>query len=307
MSEDARQTWPVTDESWKALQGAYDLHVHVAPDIIERRIDDLDLAQEFLARGMNGFVLKSHYVPTADRAKVVSKAIKGIAAYGAIALNHSVGGLNPLAIEIAGRSGCKVVWLPTVDAANETAGRLDSTVQNPPFWAKIQRELAAIRIAPPPISVLNDSGTISGTTRTCLELIAKHDMAVATGHLSREEIRKLVPAARDSKVRKIIITHAEFPSQDFSAEEQVDLAAEGALIEHCFTTMFTGKKSWDTVIENIRKVGVEHSILSTDSGQKGNPPVSECFAMFVQRLLDAQFSIDQIQRMVAINTRSLLE
>src|SRR5262247_4164582 len=112
-----------TDEAWKAIEGAFDLQVHVAPDVIARRTDDVDLAKDFLARGLRGFVLKSHYLPTAERAKVVTRAVPGIEAYGAIALNHSIGGLNPVAVEIAGRSGNKIVWFPTVDAANETAGR----------------------------------------------------------------------------------------------------------------------------------------------------------------------------------------
>src|SRR5450631_2096991 len=76
---------PVSDQAWEAIRGGYDLQVHVAPDVIVRRIDDIDLAKEFLARGLRGFVLKSHYVPTAERAKVVSKAVPGVAAYGALA------------------------------------------------------------------------------------------------------------------------------------------------------------------------------------------------------------------------------
>src|SRR6202451_4926900 len=144
--EGGAKVTPVTNSAWKCLQGAYDMQVHVAPDVIERRVDDLDLAKEFLARGLKGFVLKSHYFPTAERAKVVSKAVPGIAAYGTIALNHSVGGLNPVAVEIAGRSGNKIVWMPTVDAANETAGRSDGPSDKLPFWAKIQRELSAIGI-----------------------------------------------------------------------------------------------------------------------------------------------------------------
>src|SRR5579871_4667428 len=151
----------ISDAAWEALQGAYDLQVHVAPDVVPRRIDDLDLAKEFLAHGLKGFALKSHYIPTAERAKVVTKAVPGIAAYGAITLNHSVGGLNPVAIEIAGRSGNKIVWFPTVDAANETAGRLDGPNTKLPFWAKIQRELAATGISPPPLSVLDESGKIT--------------------------------------------------------------------------------------------------------------------------------------------------
>ena len=51
----------ILDTAWEALQDAYDLQVHVAPDVIARRIDDLDLAKEFLAMGPRGFVLKSHY------------------------------------------------------------------------------------------------------------------------------------------------------------------------------------------------------------------------------------------------------
>src|SRR5207237_4166739 len=136
-----------------------------------RRIDYIDLAPEFLAAGLRGFVLKSHYVPTAERAKVVSKAVPGISAFGAITLNHAVGGLNPVAVEIAGRSGCKIVWMPTVDAENETAGRLDGGSTKLPFWAKIQRELAAEGISPPPLTVMDQRGELVDARRRCLEPI----------------------------------------------------------------------------------------------------------------------------------------
>lgn len=297
----------VTDAAWKALEGALDLQVHVAPDVIERRIDDVDLAREFLARGLRGFVLKSHYIPTAERAKVVSKAVPGVAAYGAIALNHSVGGLNPVAVEIAGRSGTKIVWMPTVDAANETAGRVDGPGTKLPFWAKIQRELAATGISPAPLSVLDASGDLTDATRRCMEIIAKHDMILATGHLGRPEIFALVGAARPMGVRKVVVTHAEFPSQNLSAEEQHELAGMGAFVEHCFTTMYTGKAPWDGVFESIRRAGAERCILSTDLGQTINPPVADGFAMFAQRLLDASFSAAQIRRMAVENPAALVE
>src|SRR5215468_5758764 len=255
---------PVSENAWEAIQGAYDLQVHVAPDVIERRTDDIDLAKDFLARGLRGFVLKSHYIPTAERAQVVARAVRGIEAYGAIALNHSVGGLNPVAIEIAGRSGNKIVWMPTVDAANETAGRLDGGSEKLPFWAKIQREIAAAGITRPPMSVLDGEGKISGETAQCLELIAKYDMILATGHLGRHEIFPLVKKARSLGVKRIVITHAEFPSQNLSGEEQAELANSGAIVEHCFTTYHTNKATWDSVFANIRKGGVERAMISSD-------------------------------------------
>ena len=297
----------ISDAAWESIRGAFDLQVHVAPDVIERRTDDIDLAKDFLAHGLRGFVLKSHYIPTAERAQVVGKAVPGIEAYGAIALNHSVGGLNPVAIEIAGRSGNKIVWMPTVDAANETAGRLDGGNEKLPFWAKIQREIAAAGITRPPMTVLDENGKISGEARQCLELIAKYNMILATGHLGRHEIFPLVREARALGVTRIVITHAEFPSQNLSGDEQAELADLGAIIEHCFTTYHTNKAPWEAVFANIRRTGVERSMLSTDLGQKTNPPVAEGYAMFAERLLNAGFTASEINRMAATIPGSLIE
>jgi len=296
----------VTDAAWKVIEGGYDLQVHVAPDVIARRIDDLDLAKEFLARKLKGFVLKSHYAPTYERAKVVTKASPGITAFGAITLNHSVGGLNPVALEIAGRSGNKIVWMPTVDAENETAGRTDGPTEKLPFWAKIQRELSATGIAPPPLTVLGGDGRINAATRRCLELIGKHDMILATGHLGKKEIHALVKTSKEMGLKRVLVTHAEFPSQNLTAAEQVELADLGAMIEHCFTTMYTNKAPWEAYFDSVRKVGPERVVLSTDLGQTINPPVSEGFAMFAQRMLDAGFRREEVRQMCVTNPTALI-
>ncbi len=297
----------VSDAAWKSLQGAYDLQLHVAPDVIERRIDDIDCAKEFLAHGLQGFVLKSHYIQTGERAQVVTKAVPGIEAYGAVTLNHSVGGLNPVAVEIAGRSGCRIVWMPTVDAANETAGRLDGGNAKLPFWAKIQRELAADGIAPPPLTVLDENGDINDATRRCLDRIAKHNMILATGHLGRHEIFPLVKQARTQGLKRVVVTHAEFPSQNLTGDEQFELTEMGAFIEHCFTTTHTAKATWEQTFANIRRSGVNRTVISTDLGQTINPPVALGFAMFAQRFLDAGFTMEEIRRMAVTNPSNLVE
>ena len=168
-----------------------------------------------------------------------------------------------------------------------------------PFWAKIQREIAAAGITRPPMTVLDDKGEISEETCQCLELIAKHDMILATGHLGRHEIFPLVKRARALGVERLVITHAEFPSQNLTGDEQAELADLGAIIEHCFTTYHTNKAPWEAVYANIRRVGIERTMLSTDLGQKTNPPVADGFAMFAQRLLDAEFTATEINRMAA--------
>ena len=301
------ETVPISSAAWKALEGAYDLQVHVGPDVIARRIDDLDCAKEFLARGLKGFVLKSHYMQTGERAQVVTKAVPGSRVYGALTLNHSVGGFNPVAVELAGRTGCKIVWMPTVDAKNETAGRLDGGSAKLPFWAKIQRELAADGISPPPLSAIDESGRLIEAARRCLERIAKHNMILATGHLGRPEIFALVRVAQEMGLKKVVVTHAEFPSQGLTGDEQKELADMGAIIEHCFTTTYTGKAPWETAFANIRKAGVSRAVIATDLGQTINPPVAEGFAMFAQRLLDAGFSAAEVHTMAVTNPTRLVE
>ena len=304
MTNDSPQ---ISDAAWKALENAYDLQVHVGPDVIARRIDDIDCAREFLQHGMKGFVLKSHYIQTGERAQVVTKAVPGSKVFGAITLNHSVGGLNPVAVELAGRTGCKIVWMPTVDAANETAGHLDGGSEKLPFWAAIQRELAAEGISPPPLSVIDESGNLVAAARRCLERIAKHNMILATGHLGRREIFALVRTAKDMGLKKVLVTHAEFPSQSLTGAEQKELVDMGALIEHCFTTTYTRKAPWETAFANIRQSGVSRTVISTDLGQTINPPVAEGFAMFAQRLLDAGFSTDEVRTMAVTNPTWLVE
>ncbi len=123
------------------LRGAYDTHLHVAPDVVERKIDDVSLAHRFLELGMAGFTLKSHYGSTAERAKVVTAAVPGIDVRGAISLNRGVGGLNLLALEVAAREGARTVWLPTVDSVNESHERDLPARAKPPVWVKLQLEL----------------------------------------------------------------------------------------------------------------------------------------------------------------------
>jgi hypothetical protein len=200
-----------------------------------------------------------------------------------------------------------MVWMPTVDAENETAGRLDGGSEKLPFWAKIQRELAAEGISPPPLNAVDASGKVVEPARRCLERIAKHNMILATGHLGRREIFGLVRAAREIGVKKVLVTHAEFPSQSLTGDEQKELADLGAIIEHCFTTTYTNKAPWETAFANIRKTGVSRTLISTDLGQTINPPVAEGFAMFAQRLLDAGFSADEVRTMAVTNPTRLIE
>jgi sugar phosphate isomerase/epimerase len=289
------------------VRGAYDTHIHIEPDVMKRRIDDLSLARRCLDVGLAGFVLKSHYAPTAERAALARRAVPGVDVRGAITLNASVGGMNPVAVEIAARSGATVVWLPTVDSANQRASHArDPEGARPPMWAALQAELRERGIAADPVPVTGPDGRVTSELRQVLDLVAEHGMVLATGHLSDQEIMTVVAAAREAGVERIVVTHPEFTSQRVPADAQRELAERGALLERCFTTPHTGKVSWDEVFAHIRAAGPESSVISSDLGQPFNPPVEDGIALMADRLLAAGFSDKDITVMTVRNTRWLM-
>lgn len=290
------------------VAGAYDTHVHVAPDVVARSTDDLSLAVRFRELGLGGFVLKSHYVSTAERAAVVRAAVPGVDVLGAITLNVAVGGMNAVAVEIAARGGARQVWFPTVDSVNQRTSKAQAPAgAKRPMWAALQEELRAEGIDPPPVAVVDENGGVRQDVLDVLKTIAKHDLVLATGHLSAAEILVVVRAAVDNGVRRIIVTHPEFTSQRLTAEQQIELAELGAYMERCFTTPYTGKVAWDEMIDNIRKVGPRHSVLSSDLGQPDNPPVENGLALMADYLLEAGISEADVHTMAVTNSVGLIK
>ena len=151
---------------------------------------------------MAGFVLKSHYTSTAERASVVRAAVPGIEALGAISLNRAVGGMNPLAVEIAAREGARTVWMPTVDSVNESHERDAPPGAKVPVWVRLQLDLREQGLEIEPVPVVDDDGAVLPETREVLAMIARHGMLLATGHLGRDEIFAVVDAALEEGVQR---------------------------------------------------------------------------------------------------------
>jgi len=106
--------------------GAIDMHCHHGPDPHRvRSVDAAEAVREAAELGLAGVVLKSHAYPTGPVAILMQKTVERLRVFGGICCDFEVGGLNPAAVEVALRTGAKIVWMPTVDAENETAGRLD--------------------------------------------------------------------------------------------------------------------------------------------------------------------------------------
>jgi hypothetical protein len=296
---------PTPSERARALvRGAVDYHVHVAPDFVSRRITDIELARRCLETGQAGFGLKSHYSSTAERAQVVAAAVPGVVVLGTITLNRSVGGLNPLAVEVAARQGARIVWFPTVSAVNEQhqvleAGRHEEV----PVWVAFELSLRDAGLACEPVPVVDERGTLLSEAHAVLDVVARNGLVLCTGHLARDEIFRLVEAAAERGIRDVVVTHPEFPSQSISLDDQVELADMAAIMERAFTTPYTGKTAWERVFEATRAVGPERTVWATDLGQNANPPVEDGLALMADAFLAAGFTDEEIRTMAVANTR----
>jgi hypothetical protein len=293
-----------SDRARELVRGGFDTHVHVAPDFAPRRITDLELAQRCLELGLAGFGLKSHYAPTTERAAVVTAAVPGVRALGTITLNHAVGGLNATAVEVAARGGARIVWLPTVSSENEF-GEVEHADPDGkvPVWVRFELDLREAGVRPRPVPVVDGDGAPLPELLEVLAVVARHDLVLATGHLSRDEIFTVVDVAVDAGVNTIVITHPEFPSQRIAPADQQRLAERGALLERTLTTPYTGKCTWEEVFAATRAVGARDTVWSTDLGQRFNPPVEDGLAIMADRFLEAGFTEEEVRIMAVENTR----
>lgn len=235
----------------QTLVGAIDFHAHGDPDGTARNIDVIDLAKAARAAGMRAIVIKNHYEPTASLAYLVRKEVPGIEVFGGISLDLTVGGVNPAAVEwmtkVKGRFG-KVIWLPTFDS--EAQVKLDK--QSRPF-APVTRD-----------------GKILPEVVQVIDLAAKHELVLETGHSAPRESLMIIAEAKRQGVKHVLVTHAMTnPGGSMSLEEMQQAAKLGALLELVYSP-FTDEQLRKEV-EAIRAIGASSFVLSSDLGQPQNP------------------------------------
>jgi len=278
----------VSAEARDLLAGAIDMHVHTAPDQIERWGTDPDVARAARDAGMDGVVIKSHVVPTMDRAAVTNELLGEELLYGGIALNGAVGGLNSEAVTVALNQGARVVWLPTVWNAHH---------------ARIARAepvdvLAGFTVPGPDAELrIEQDGAVTGAVAEIINLVAEHDAVLATGHSSPAAIETVVEAGADAGAT-VVVTHPFFHVVDLPIETQHRLAEMGAVLEFCaFSLQNSPEHSIDRIVDAVDRIGAESCVLATDFGQVDNPPV-EGFARCLDDLLDAGLDRATLEQLV---------
>jgi hypothetical protein len=274
----------------RPLVGAIDFHAHTGPDSMPRAVDSIDLARLAKAEGMRGIVIKNHFVPTASDAYLVRKVVPGIEVFGGIDLNLTVGGMNPAAVEnmakITGHYG-RIVWMTSFDSCAQV--RL----------AKESRPCAAV----------SKDGKLLPETLKVIDVIAKYNLVLETGHNTPEECLMMIRYAKHVGVKHIVVTHAMMAPIHMSIPQMQEAAAMGAYIEFVYNGLVGGYKEFEFAdyARAIKAVGAQHCILGSDMGQVTNPVHTDALKIFYAGLLKSGITQNELDLMSRSNPATLLE
>ena len=271
------------------LRGAVDIHVHANPDKVPRVLDGLEAARFASEKGLRAIVLKSHWDPTAGLALLARKAAPGIDVFGGIDLNLPVGGMNVHAVEhMAQANGGwgRVVWMSTSDAENQVR----SSKADRPF----------VRVS--------EKGELLPETKAVIAAIAKHRLVLASGHVSAAEALLMFEEGRRVGVRAMVATHGMSTPTSLTVEQAKRANALGAFIEFTGDTMQgpNARARVDRIAADIRSIGVEHAIVSSDLGKGGAELPTEGFATLLEALRQKGFTNQELDRIAKDNPARLL-
>jgi Family of unknown function (DUF6282) len=248
---------------------------------------------------MRAVLFKDHYYPTAPIVELIRKryAHLGVEPLGAIVLNNALGGFNAYAVEHALKMGSKVVWMPTVSAANHIREGHNKKL----LVAKSEMR------RPTALSVVNEHGDLRDEVKPILDLVAEHDAVLSCGHLHISEVWPLFEEARRRGCQRLLVNHPTYTVgavlKDFPR-----LLELGVYIEHSIC-MFVDSRFKCFTPEQLKSyidaAGVDRTFFGSDLGQENCPSPVEGFRQIIRLLQRLGYGEEDIRKMVSLNAMRL--
>ena len=178
-----------------------------------RRHTDGEILKIARQVGVETLVLKAHEGSTVERARV-----QGDGAIGGIVLNSPVGGANPDAVSVAAALDGRIVWMPTVSAPAHVAARSSPELS-------VHRE---VRFSEVPIVL---DGRVRDEWHDVIDLVAQHDLVLASGHLAMDEAVAVFELAVARGVKRLLVNHPQLPFLEWRHEHVSRFRQLGARVE----------------------------------------------------------------------------
>lgn len=280
------------------LDGVCDIHIHAAPDVKERTVDELELSRRAKDAGYKAVLFKSNVWSCHDRAYLVQQSLSGFGCYGSLVMNLSFGDkVNVYAVEKALKTSgnlCRCIWMPT---------------QNAVYPPTVEAGHAG-----KPIPVVDASGDVLPEVIRVMELCAEADIIFATGHSSPEESLAMAKKAKEIGMRKFVITHANSRIWRLTHDQIRQAVDLGAWIEYCYLPRLWGP---GTGLPNMERQTAEdfagyvqlvpeRSFVSTDLGSAGMPEPITGMRRCIEEMTVYEISQKIIDLQVRTNPARLL-
>jgi hypothetical protein len=300
----------LTDPS---LVGAIDVHLHVDPDApgtrgVIRALDVFDAAKIAIARGMRGFVFKTHQdTGSASGAYMVRRHVSPtFEIFGRMASNYATGGINVAALEhftqIKG-GWARIYEMPTRDSITATtaprAMEPEALAANRPWMLMMPPDT-------PPFVAVSRNGDLTAEVKHLIGVLAKirtidsnGRMVLATGHATPEEHLLLAREGRRLGLNVLLTHPGDIP-------QLPEVARLGAYIELTASNVYKTEAGRKAGAAFIRKIGAEHIIVSTDCGQTGNVYPTDCLVLAARGLRANGITQREIDLMYKTNPAKLL-
>lgn len=281
---------------------AIDLHVHVGPEIIPRKFTVPTLVANETGK-IAGMALKNHFFSTVPFINEISQP--NLTLVGSVVLNNFVGGINPEAVYAASTLAKRpfVVWFPTVSSKQFLQ---NSKWEVAPEWVQCRDFIARASRAVNGIRIVDENGKLENNAVRVLRVIKEIGAILATGHISWKESLVLVKAATGLGIKKIIVTHPIYQKIAMPVAVQKQLARLGAIIEQCYSMYSLDKIPISKIAGQIRAVGYQNCIISSDVGQAFSPSPSEALAIFSRLLMKERVSLSGLATMLISNPKMLI-
>lgn len=283
------------------LNGLVDMHVHSGPSPFPRRFDHVEAAEDGARIGMRAMVAKSHHHNTQMDILAMKGRLAGVAAevYGGIALNSTVGGLNVHAVRMCLRMGGKVVWFPTISSGRH----IECHPEDGAF------PTSTVPLTLERIDIVDETGKPKPEVVEIIDEIKEQGAVVNGGHMYPAYIRTLFQTAKDRGLKRMVVSHPDFVI-GADADTCRELIGLGAFVEHevgMYDPEGGQKRAPKQLLSWIETLGPEHTVLSSDFGQKSNPKPVDAWMRVASALLDLGLPEKDLRRIVRDNPSYLLD
>jgi hypothetical protein len=273
-----------------------DVHYHAGPDAFIRRHAALVAGANY--RDANGWVvLKNHLGCTAAQAWEARQA--GLPVSASIVLNEIAGGIDWRVVERAlcqhGTDAVRlIVHFPTVTGRKHES-RLVRAYSHPILS---ERGMTACTVS-------DDWGRLKHDVLNILRMARDYPLIISTGHASRDEVYRLVDAAVQHDVPRLMLNQPANPLTGLRAEELREITdAPMVYVEQTALTYLLGyqdREDFRAVLNDVPRV-----VYSSDLGQTTQPDIAEWLVTSSGWFKEFGLSAERIDEITRANPLALL-